>query len=299
LCVVYGNCQAEPLRALLEVSAEFSSRFDTEPIPAIPELRKKLLAGDESPLRRLREAVSRAALVITQPVRDDYHGLPLGTDQVLAHAPRHHRRLTFAALHHPGAFPYFGYVPVPDGAPARAPLVEYHDLRIMACAARGWSAECSEHWLATYEPPAEALRSIWDHSQDVLTVLEQGLDVRIAGRLRAPDVPGRMFHTEDHPTVLLIGELAAGVHRALGLRWAAPPDPVDLLDWISAPIDAHTIRALELKIEPQQEWRRRGVSYTPEQLVAPHLEFYSEHPDALESGVSFHEARLRELDLSV
>ncbi len=296
---MYGNCQAEPLRALLEGSAEFSSRFVTEPIPAIPELRNKLLAGDESPLRRLREAVSGASLVITQPVRDDYHGLPLGTDEVLAHAPREHRRLTFAALHHPGTFPYFGYVPVPDGAPARAPLVEYHDLRIMACAARGWSAERSERWLATYEPPADALRSIWAHSQDVLGLLEQDLDVRIADRLRAPDLPGRMFHTEDHPTVLLIGELAAGVHRALGLRWNPPPHPVDLLDWISAPIDAHTVRALELKIEPQREWRRRGVTYTPEQLLAPHLAFYSERPDALESGLAFHAERLRELELEV
>jgi Polysaccharide biosynthesis enzyme WcbI len=299
LCVVYGNCQAEPLRALLDGSPEFTARFATEPIPAINELRRKLLKGDDSALRRLRETVSRASLVLTQRIQDDYHGLMLGTDQVLSHAPRRHRTLTFPASHHEGTFPYVGYVPVPGSATvASAPLIEYHDLRIMACAARGWTATQTEEWLSAYEAPADALRTIWAQADAALAANEKGLDVRISERVGAPGLRGRTFHTVDHPTVTLMCELAGAVHDALGLRWEAPADPVDELDWLIAPVDQATIRALDLNIEPRLEWVRRGIRYTPKELVVPHLRFYEERPDILDAGVSFHAERLRELALA-
>src|SRR5947208_12742388 len=68
LCLVYGNCQAEPIRALLAGSHGFSSRFDAVRIPAVHEIGASQIP---SFYRVLREA----SVIVAQPIKRDYRGL--------------------------------------------------------------------------------------------------------------------------------------------------------------------------------------------------------------------------------
>lgn len=67
--VVVGNCQAESLRQTLPDSISWVR------IPPVHEL-----TGYDLPY--LERLLNRTDVLISQPVRDDYHGMPLGTRQL-------------------------------------------------------------------------------------------------------------------------------------------------------------------------------------------------------------------------
>src|SRR5690242_3664684 len=70
--LVTGNCQAESLRLMLQ-----GEDLRTVRLPPVHELT----ATD---LPHLDRWLARTALLITQPIRADYHGLPLGSAQLAA-----------------------------------------------------------------------------------------------------------------------------------------------------------------------------------------------------------------------
>ena len=132
LAVVYGNCTAEPLRCLLADSLAFSEAYRTEPTAAVHEI------SSQDTVARLRQTMAEAKLVINQPIRDNYRGMPVGSDQITSAAPPDARRLTIPALFYDGIFPYQVYVRATDSGREEIPhLAGYHDLRFVFCAAQG------------------------------------------------------------------------------------------------------------------------------------------------------------------
>src|SRR5437588_1043550 len=81
LCLISGNCQAEPIRALLVASAEFADGYEAVRIPAVHEISASQMAS-------LRRVLRAASLIVAQPIKDGYRGLPLGTQEVIALARR-------------------------------------------------------------------------------------------------------------------------------------------------------------------------------------------------------------------
>src|SRR5947209_3264787 len=63
LCLVHGNCQAEPIRALLASSAEFANRYEAVRIPGVRQLRAPQMA-------KVRRVCRLASLIVAQPVKD-------------------------------------------------------------------------------------------------------------------------------------------------------------------------------------------------------------------------------------
>ena len=124
LAVVYGNCTAEPLRCLLADSLAFSEAYRTEPIPAVHEI------ASLDTVARVRETMAEAKLVIYQPIRDDYRGMPVGSDQITAAAPPDARRLTFPALFYDGIFPYQAYVRATDNSRDDIPHLAAYESRL-------------------------------------------------------------------------------------------------------------------------------------------------------------------------
>jgi hypothetical protein len=126
--VVLGNCQAESLRVLLATSADRSA-----PAVRIPPVHE-LTVDDLPPLRRL---LTRIRVLLSQPIRDGYRGLPVGTRQVAAALPQGARVLRWPVIRHNGPHPYSAIVRHPSDAAAVPPVVAYHDLRTLAVAAGG------------------------------------------------------------------------------------------------------------------------------------------------------------------
>src|SRR5580658_5883741 len=103
VCVVYGNCQADAIRTLLDRSPAFRMRFRTLRIPGVHKI-----TTDTVDLVRM--AVSSASLIVSHPVRDGYHGYPVGSEEILTYASPDCRRVTVPALYYDGLFPFQVYV---------------------------------------------------------------------------------------------------------------------------------------------------------------------------------------------
>ena len=171
LALVYGNCQAEALRLLLLESEEFTGRYEIARVPAVHLITARSLPA-------VRRAVSRAALLISHPVRDGYHGLEIGSSEIAERLPDRARRMLIANVYYEGHFPFQVPIHLDADVGAQAPLTaDYHDLRFIHCSARRLSdAEASE-WLAAYVPPADALRVIADASIAELRARSARVDV--------------------------------------------------------------------------------------------------------------------------
>src|SRR4051794_27146502 len=80
VCIVYGNCQADALSQVLRDSPAFAAEYEVTQVPGVHVM---------TPAQRsqLEELVSRAALIVAQPVRSGYRAA-IGTDEIAAAAPR-------------------------------------------------------------------------------------------------------------------------------------------------------------------------------------------------------------------
>ncbi|MBA3523538.1 MAG: hypothetical protein H0T85_03075, partial [Geodermatophilaceae bacterium] len=165
--VVWGNCQAEPIARLL---AEPLRRHGLQVVDVPP-----VFLVDDTGLERVHELVSRAAALLTQPVREEYRIPGCGAAQLSAMLPADGRCLTFPVTYHVGAFPFQVNAHGGEGERVDAPLTDYHDLRTLVAASRGMTVEETVAWWPM--PPAEAVRRASEESLGRLREREAPLDV--------------------------------------------------------------------------------------------------------------------------
>jgi hypothetical protein len=293
LCIVYGNCQAEPIRTLLDRSPSFSARFRTEPVPAVHTITSATIAG-------VRDAVARASLIVSHPVRDGYHGFPVGSEEILGSARRRCRRVMMPALYYDGLYPFHVYLRANDARSSAAPLSVYHDLRFLFCAARGWDLARSLAWWREFVPPAGGVRQIAAEAHERLFSYEASsrLDVRVGPEILETDLHGRSFLTVDHPTNLALDQVVAGIHGRLGLSYKSPALDDELLGDIRAPLEAAVIDALDLGVNERRDWEITGTAIAQEDLLARHLAWYADRPELVAGGTAQLERRMYFLGLA-
>src|SRR5690349_13360191 len=118
--LVVGNCQAESLRLMLD-----GGGLRTVRMPAVHEL-----VADDLP--HLDRWLARTSLLITQPIRDDYHGLPIGSQQLSERLGRGAATLRVPVIRFAGLYPAHAIVRSPSDPSRVPPVVAYHDLRVLA-----------------------------------------------------------------------------------------------------------------------------------------------------------------------
>ncbi|MGX1793690.1 WcbI family polysaccharide biosynthesis putative acetyltransferase [Microbacterium sp. NPDC055312] len=250
--VVLGNCQAESLRLVMDAPQRRFIR-----VPPVHEM-----TADDA--RRLHEVAAAAHTVVTQPVRDDYHDLPLGTRQVAAATSA--RVLTVPPVRFAGLHPFQAAIRVP-GIDDDPPLVAYHDVRTLA--------EAAGLPVASALDPA-AVRGVGRASIDVLREREATTDIAVSDLFDT--VTADHMRTVNHPGNAVWLPLGARVLDALG----AAEGPVDpgrpLLDSVRAPLAAEVIEAWALSDEPQEQWIVEGKPVSDAEVREAHLAWYAEHP---------------------
>jgi hypothetical protein len=264
VCVVIGNCQAESLRIVLG-----SDALTTVRMPPVHELT----AADMPHLERWLE---RADVVISQPIRDDYHGLALGHRQTAAHAGRA-RSVLVPVIRYAGLYPWHVIVRPPADASLVPPLVEYHDLRTVALAAG----------LRTRPLTSALVRQVSEHSLEQLTVRESHYDtIRVSPLFRQPTFD--LMRTINHPGNAVWAALAAEVFDVLHLD-AEPQDPGrPLLDAVHAPRDPVVIATWGLDEPATESWVVDGRSVAADDVERAHLEWYRARPDVVEAALTRH-----------
>src|SRR5690606_21457066 len=84
----------------------------------------ELTAQDLPHLHRL---LSRTAVLVAQPVRADYRGMPLGTGQLATHLPAGAETVRIPVLYDASLFPWMVTVRHPERPEEDPPVVPYHD----------------------------------------------------------------------------------------------------------------------------------------------------------------------------
>ena len=281
IALIWGNCQAEALRVLLAGSPTLSLR--TVRIPPVFELTR----ADVDHLQRLAE---RAAILLTQPVRDDYGDLPLGSDQVAAMLPTDGVVLHWPVLRFAGFHPFQAIIRDPVDGSNEPPVVPYHDLRTLASARRGVD-------LFDSEPSIAACTELTAASLAELQRREQAqCDITISDVIARPE-PGDMF-TINHPGNRVLVELARRVQRALDRPADATAPDRNLLGDVIAPSPAAALTALGLPGTEDDHWTVRGSQVPARDVHDAQLAWYAEHPAVVAAGWERHQSTLRTLGLA-
>ncbi|WP_374613545.1 WcbI family polysaccharide biosynthesis putative acetyltransferase, partial [Gordonia sp. (in: high G+C Gram-positive bacteria)] len=96
LLVVWGNCQAEAMRIVLSRSPDLPYR--TIRVPPVHEL-------ESTDIAHVERLVSRAAVIVSQPVRPQYRGLPIGGPDLAEMAPAA-AVVVWPVIRYGGLFPF-------------------------------------------------------------------------------------------------------------------------------------------------------------------------------------------------
>lgn len=257
--VIVGNCQAESLRIALDGPEHRFIR-----VPPVHEM-------DAADAERLHELIRLAGTVVTQPIRDDYRGLPLGTRQLRAITVA--RVLTVPSLRFGGLQPFQAALRVP-GVEEEPPIVAYHDVRTLAAAAGLPVADVL---------PPEAVRAVGDRSLETLRTREQHIDVPASDLYET--VTADHARTVNHPGNAIWLPLAARVLDALGIS-GGPTDPGrPLLASVRAPLAPEVVEAWSLPDEPRPQWLVEGVPVEDAEVRDAHAAWYATHPDFVSAAV--------------
>jgi Polysaccharide biosynthesis enzyme WcbI len=271
-----GNCQAESLRIMLD-----GGGLRTVRMPAVHELV-------EDDLPHLDRWLARTALLISQPIRDGYHGLPLGTAQLADRLGAGARTVRVPVIRFAGLYPAHAIIRPPSDPGLVPPIAEYHDLRVLAEAAG-----------LTTAPPIDAatVRAIAEHSLTQLRIREAAHRTVVVSDLFA-EPSFALMRTLNHPGNEIFAALAARVRAELGL----PEHPVDpgrpLLNSIHAPREAAVIEAWGLDDEERPHWIVGGTTVEAGAVREAHLAWYAAHPDAVQAGLVRHADSLSILGLA-
>ncbi len=270
LLVVHGNCQAESLRVLLDGPA---SPVRTVRLPPVHELS----AGD---LPHLDRVLAQVDVLVAQPVRDGYRGLPLGTAEVLSRAARRPRSVVVPIIRWAALHPFQVIVRSPSAGDA--PLVPYHDLRTLALAA-GRPA-------LPEVPSPGAVRAVRDLSvRELHGRQERHGALPVVDLLQAAGAAAA--HTVNHPGNGVLAGVARRVLSAVGSPAEIADPGRTLLDSVHTPVLPEVLEALELPGPPgstREDWLVHGRRVPDAAVRAAHLRWYADHPGVAEAGLARH-----------
>lgn len=277
--VVWGNCQAAPLGDLLTAPlAAHGLR-----VVAVPPV----YLADEADVAAVHDAARRSALLVTQPVGEDYRVAGCGAKTLEALLPLGARVVRWPVAYHVGPFPAQARGYGGDGERVNAPLTDYHDLRVVRAAEQGWDVQRT---LDTWEFGAGAVRAVAEASVAELRRRETGLDVRVSDLVGAPDA----LWTMTHPTNAFLARVARRVLDHLGLDGPVEAPGREYLGQRRAPVDAEVAAALGWDGDSvRRDWVVDGAPVPDADLVATQLAFYAEHPDVVTATLARAGERLR------
>lgn len=270
LGLVHGNCQAEALRVLLAGSPTFDVQLVR--VPPVHELEP----GD---LPALDGLLSRSTLLIAQPVRDGYRGLPLGTAEIAGRLAPGAQVLRWPVVRWTGLHPFQAIVRADDGA--EPPVVPYHDLRT----------------LTGREPVDPDLPAAAEHSRAELARREQrDTDVGVSDVLIGLGIAAA--HTLNHPGNALLIALAQRVQHSLGQPADATDPGRELLGGVRAPLEPDALAALGLDpTQARDHWLVGGQAIAAQEVLVAQRAWYATRPDVVAGGRTRHAERLAVLGL--
>jgi hypothetical protein len=279
--LVYGNCQAEAVRILLASSSR--SPLRTIRIPPVFELTP-------SDMPFLRRVAGSSQLLLSQPVSDDYHDLPLGTRQVAAMMPPGGAVVRWPVVQYSGLHPWQAIVRDPADGARNPPIVPYHDLRTLASARTGDDRHAVVPSSASILAAGEASRAELQRRE------LRDCDVAVSDLLQQP-VLGDLS-TINHPGNRILLELGRRLQQAIGYEADVVDPGRTLLGQVVAPVEDSVAHARQLTVSPVASWWVSGATVSRATIRAAQMRWYADHPAVVQAGWNRHRAAIDLLGLS-
>lgn len=279
--VVWGNCQAEALRIVLSSSPDLP--FRTVRVPPVHELESSDIVHVERLLRR-------AAVIVSQPVRAGYRGLPIGGPDLADIAPSS-SVIVWPVIRYGGLYPFqviARHPAQPSAVPAGVP---YHDLRTVLAVRAGRGR--FDDW--DVDVAAERFREAARWSVDQLEVRERRhCDIGVSDILLG--LGADAAHTINHPGNRVLLALGGRILDSLGAAAPVPPAR-DLLGNIRAPLEQRVIDALGIEASPRSSWDVDGEARTDDDIRRRQMRWYAEHPEFIDAVLDRYDDLLEILGL--
>ncbi|SNT42111.1 WcbI family polysaccharide biosynthesis putative acetyltransferase [Rhodococcoides kyotonense] len=282
--VVWGNCQAEALRIVLSSASDLPYR--TVRVPPVHEL----LSEDLPYVQRL---LGDAAVIVSQPVRAGYRGLPIGTADIVDVADPKAKTIVWPVIRYGGLFPFQVIVRSPDRPSAVPAAVPYHDLRTLLAVRDGRTG--LDGWDVDVTP--EQIRAAARWSVEQLSQRErEHCDVAISNVLIG--LGDGAAHTINHPGNAVLMTLGRRVLDVLGASEPSAPDR-ELLGNLRAPLDIRVVEALGLDAAPRERWTVEGHSLSEDDVRIAQIAWYADHPEFIDAALARYGELLEILGMTV
>lgn len=284
LLLVWGNCQAEALRILLDSDPDMPLR--TVRIPPVHEL-------ESSDLPHVDRLVRQASVLLTQPVRAGYRSLPLGVPDLAEALAPDATVIRWPVLRYAGLHPFQVIVRHPSDPAAVPNMVPYHDLRTVLATHRGlgsdtdWDIPVSE----------DGLRQAAEASLDELRRRERR-DTDIVASDLFRDAGSNATHTINHATNPVLGALAQRILDHLDTGSTVRDPGRELLGGVRAPVEERVLKALGLQGDPRPNWSVDGAELSPDSVHRAHLQWYADRPEFVGAALERHAELIRTLGLA-
>lgn len=218
---IVGNCQAQALETI------FMMHTDWQIIRVPPVFNL-----DDSRSEEVSTALADADIIFAQRIADDYAVTFLRTSSLKAEFSQ---VISWPNIYFSGYFPDVQYIYKPGIGKVIGPLDDYH-LRMVhyfhsqrksveQCVALYSSTEFDQY----YPEPIES-------SLSELTKREEGLDLTISGRVQESFAIRKLFYTVNHPSNLLLFDMADLMMRSQGQEFQRPRFHPYALSRINIPI---------------------------------------------------------------
>ncbi|MFI8568056.1 WcbI family polysaccharide biosynthesis putative acetyltransferase [Rhodococcus sp. NPDC078407] len=284
LLLVWGNCQAEALRILLDSDPAMPLR--TVRVPPVHEL-------ESSDLRHVDRLVRRASILLTQPVRAGYRSLPLGVPDLAAALPPDATVVRWPVLRYAGLHPFQVIVRHPSDPAAVPSLVPYHDLRTILAARRGLGED--REWDRPVS--ADGFRRAARASLEELRRRESR-DTDIAASDLFEEAGRAATHTINHATNVVLTACAQRILDQLHTGCTVRDPGRELLGGVRAPVEQRVLDALDLGGDPRPEWIVDGTPHSSDSVHRAHLRWYAAHPEFIGAALERHAELIRILELT-
>lgn len=288
-CLIYGNCQIEPLRAILESDRHFAEQYqflDLNPV--------HLLNSDDVP--DLEAKITQADLFIYQLVSDGYQGVEqFGTDYLCSRLPK-----TAKAISIPGAY-FTGYHPAMinfkdgEGNKITEPC-DYHDVNLLYLFDRGTSVRetLSIIQQADFYQPQYVLNNL-DSTLKELRRREEQVDIGISEFIASNYRQYKLFHTMNHPGIVIISYLVDRILQHLKLpstgnlqQWLQRDEVLDYTDF---PLYPSVTKGLGIKFSDRQQYNIRGEVLSLKQALELFFAFYEQNPELVKLNIIQHQEK--------
>ncbi|HHP7229967.1 MAG TPA: WcbI family polysaccharide biosynthesis putative acetyltransferase [Xenococcaceae cyanobacterium] len=284
-CLIYGNCQIEPLREILKSSFDFTNNYQFIDLKPVHLLTKH-------DLKDLENKIAETDLLIHQLVSDDYQGIKeLGTNYLRSRLAPNARAIAIPGAYFTGYHPAIISLKDADGNKITEPC-DYHDVNLLYLFDRGKTVTEVVDLIQqnNFYQPKYVLDNLAATLKE-LRLRETELDINISNFISENYQRQKLFHTINHPGITLLSYLANRLLEFLELPVNNNSLQTEVLDFTIFPIYPAVAKALALDFRINSQYCIKGEFLTLTQAVELFFDFYAKNRELVKLNIIEHQEK--------